>query len=140
MPIANFMQKREYKLGEVIQLQGKQMDGMTVIYQGRCKVVLIVTHSRKNEVTSYVRGLKQKLPNFNFGKNGRVTKHEVDDLPFVKLQKEFRAKSASGKTLTRQFTFTDEEAKILEDDNKVIHYEDHVALLLAESPDFGQHS
>lgn len=124
------MQRREYKLGEVIQLQGKQMDGMTIVYQGRCKVVLIVTHTRKNEVTSYVRGLKSKLPNFNFGEKGRHVKHVVADLPFVKRQKEERAR-AIGKTLTRQFTFTDDQEKIVADEHKLIHYEDHVGNFLA---------
>lgn len=101
------------------------MDGMTIVYQGRCKVVLIVTHTRKNEITSYVRGLKSKLSNFNFGNKSRHVKHEVADLPFVQQQKEERARAVA-KTLTRQFTFTDDKEKIAADGNKLIHYEDHV--------------
>lgn len=72
MPIVNFLEKREYKLGEAVQLQGKEMEGFTIIYQGRCKVVLVQTHKRSKEVTEHVKGLRSKLPKFYFGKKSSL--------------------------------------------------------------------
>lgn len=72
MPIGNFLEKKEYTLGAAVQLQGNQMEGFTIIAQGRCKVILIVTHKRSFTVTEHVKGLKSKLPKFYFGKKGIV--------------------------------------------------------------------
>jgi hypothetical protein len=68
MPIVNFLEKKEFKLGESVQLQGQAMDGFSIVYQGRCKVVLIVNHKRNTNVTEHIRGLKNKLPKFYFSK------------------------------------------------------------------------
>lgn len=71
MPIVNFLQKRTYKMGENIQLQGTKMEGFTIICKGRCKVINILYHKRTNELTHKVRGLKGKLPNMCFGEKGK---------------------------------------------------------------------
>jgi hypothetical protein len=71
MPIINFLERREYKLGEAVQLQGNHMEGFTIIYHGRCKIVLIETHKRSKEVTEHIKGLRPKLPKFYFGKKGK---------------------------------------------------------------------
>ena len=70
MPIVNFLEKKEFKLGEAVQIQGKSMEGFSIVYHGRCKVVLIVKHKRKTQVTEHIRGLKGKLPKFYFSKKG----------------------------------------------------------------------
>lgn len=130
MPIVNFLEKREFKLGEAIQLQGQPMEGFSIVYRGRCKVVLIVNHKRKNEVTEHIRGLKSKLPNFYFGKKGSLMssekpqKFESEKINYVKDRQETDRRLKS-KELTRQFTFTEDEQKN-EEDPEHCYYEGHV--------------
>ena len=71
MPIANFFRRIDYKLGECIQMQEKPLEGFSIVYQGRCKVVFISFHKRKKTVSNHVRGLKSKLSNMYFGNIGR---------------------------------------------------------------------
>jgi CRP-like cAMP-binding protein len=67
MPIVNFLQRKEYKLGQTVLKQGDPLNGFFMIYEGRCKIVYICSHKRKKEVSMHVKGLKSKLPKFCFG-------------------------------------------------------------------------